>query len=153
MQAGTISTTKNTDETISALLSISSTKLNDQLQDSKASVVTFDISDIKLEDYKQLIVSLDKELASSLLSSGKGLTLTSNEFAIDIPAGALSDFVNNSGFKLTLSKSNVSTGISQFTVATRSTSSTVSSIVTVGNDTGKLNKPIFITLKPDPKNW
>jgi len=146
---GTVTTTKNADGTTSATLGITSNAVNNQLQDQKATTVTLNLSDVKFADYKEVAVTLDKSTADKLLASSKGITFTAGGFEITIPADALADFISGSGFKIILSVSEAGSGTVQ--VQTVEKTSIVSPVVTVQSTTGKLNKPIKITLKPTAK--
>lgn len=142
IKVGSITTSGN-----SATAQISSEIVTKQL--SGEGNVTLDLSDVKFADYKDVAVTLDKSTADKLLASGKGITLTAGGFEITIPSDALADFISGSGFKIILSVSEAGSGTVQ--VQTVEKTSIVSPVVTVQSTTGKLNKPIKITLKPTAK--
>ncbi|WP_169834432.1 S8 family serine peptidase [Paenibacillus donghaensis] len=69
-----------------------------------AGSVVIDLSDVKFSQYAQVGISFSAALAETLKTSGHGLVLQGGEFALLLPAAAVSDFITTSGLTVTLSQ-------------------------------------------------
>jgi subtilisin family serine protease len=145
---GTISTVENKDGSKSLTVDILKEGLSKQLADPKLGNVTLDLSDLKLETYKDLSVTLAQNLVDDLTKAGKGLVFTNEAFSLTVPVESFADFINENGFALKLS---VSDEEADEKVQTQTESKMVSKVVTLQNSTGKLTKAITLSINPDTK--
>jgi minor extracellular serine protease Vpr len=143
---GTITTVENSDGSKSLTVDILKNGISQQLADSKLDNVTLDLSDLKLDTYKNLSVTMAKNLAEELTKAGKGVVLTNGAFSLNIPVESFADFINEDGFALMLSVSNEGT-----LQKAQTESKMVSQVISIQNKTGKLTKAITLSIQPDTK--
>lgn len=87
----------------SGILAVSDTALNQAILQVQSSYAVLSLSDVVFANYSFVQLSLTSAQADKLKSSGIGLMLEGQEFALSIPADALADFTGTQGLSVELS--------------------------------------------------
>lgn len=132
------------DDTLTGVLNVDSTYVNEQLNLKDSKTVTFDISDIDLSSYHPLNIQLSSSLTKLLQDSKKDLIIKGKGFELTIPAGDIASFVSNGILKITLQFSDTPTGNIQ--TPTGGTGVFTSGSLNIKETTVPLAAPIKITL-------
>jgi subtilisin family serine protease len=140
---GKVTTVENEDGSKSLNVNVLKEGLAKQLGDQNLGHVTLNLSNLKLDTYKDASVTLSQSLVDDLTKAEKGLVLTNDELSITIPLKSFADFTNKDGLAIRLSISN-----EEFRQLTGTESKLVTNVITVQNSKGILTNPITLSLKP-----
>lgn len=123
-----------------AVLAVSGELLGKQLGDPAAKQVAVTLTDDQLKDVDQLTVTLGKEDADKLAKAAKDFVIHASGFDIVVPAAAVSQFIGDKGFAVTL----------KLTAAgTVGSATSASGAIAIDNGGKPLAHPVSIVLKAD----
>ncbi|AJS61441.1 hypothetical protein UB51_07695 [Paenibacillus sp. IHBB 10380] len=103
-KAGSIIESKLNDK-LTGILTITPSLLTEQITNTNTKAVTLDLSDISIDTFDPLNISISSALAEKLQQSKKDLVLVGLNFEIRIPSQSIVDFVTKDGFLIPLTES------------------------------------------------
>lgn len=133
----------------SAVFNILDAALTAAIQNAKDNTSVLDLSDVNINKYRQVVISLTSAQSEQLKKSEKALRLNGNGYNILIPAATLPDLIKDNGLSLTISLTDASN-----TAVLAGSSSALrigSSILTISNGWAT-GKPIVLQLKLKSNN-
>lgn len=137
----------------SAVFTVNSSIITEQLKKADAKVITLDISDVPMNTYNPFHLNIDSATVTQLQTAKKDLVIIGNGFEILIPYSSLANFTSKDGFSLSLSFVKADTSKSTIKTPEGGTAKLTTPVLTIQEALTKLTTPIKITLTLDQPNY
>ena len=137
----------------SAVFSVDSSIITEQLKKADAKVVTLDISDVPVNTYNPFNLNINSATVTQLQTAKKDLVIIGKGFEILIPYSSIANFTSKDGFSLSLSFVKADTSKSTIKTPEGGTAKLTTPVLTIQEALTKLTTPIKITLTLEQPNY
>lgn len=137
----------------SAVFTVDSSIITEQLKKADAKVVNLDISDVPVDTYNTFNIHIDSATVEQLQALKKDLVIVGKGFEIVIPYQSIANFTSKDGFTLSLTFAKTDSNKSTIQTPEGGTAKLTSPVLTIQEPFTKLTAPIKITLSLDSTNY